>query len=64
MARAGQRRAQGALFAFLTIFFAGIATAAFTGEAWVIAIAAAVMALWMGGLAVRTFRAAREEMAG
>ena len=64
MARAGQRRAQGALFAFLTIFFAGIAAAAFSAEAWVIAIAAAVMTVWMGGLAIRTFRAAREEMAG
>jgi hypothetical protein len=64
VARAGQRRAQGALFAFLTVFFAGIAAAAFSAEAWVIAIAAAVMAVWMGGLAIRTFRAAREEMAG
>ena len=64
MARAGQRRAQGTLFAFLTIFFAGIAAAAFSAEAWVIAIAAVVMTLWMGGLAIRTFRAAREEMAG
>ena len=64
MARAGQRRAQGALFAFLTVFFAGIAAAAFSADAWVIAIAAAVMTVWMGGLAIRTFRAAREEMAG
>ena len=64
MARAGQRRAQGALFAFLTLFFAGIAFAAYTADAWVIAIAAGVMTLWMGSLAVRTFRAAREEMAG
>jgi hypothetical protein len=64
VARAGQRRAQGALFAFLTVFFAGIAAAAFSAEAWVIAIAAAVMTVWMGGLAIRTFRAAREEMAG
>ena len=64
MARAGQRRAQGALFAFLTVFFAGISAAAFSAEAWVIAIAAAVMAVWMGGLAIRTFRAAREEIAG
>ncbi len=48
MARPGQRRIQGALFSFLTIFFAGIAAAALT--------------LWMAGLAMRTFRAAREEM--
>jgi hypothetical protein len=64
VARAGQRRAQGALFAFLTIFFAGIAAAAYSADAWVIAVAAAVLTVWMGGLAIRTFRAAREEMAG
>ena len=63
MARAGQRRAQGVLFSFLTIFFAGIAAAAYSAEAWVIAVAAAVLALWMAGLAIRTFRAAREEIA-
>ena len=67
MARASQRRAQGALFSFLTIFFAGIAATAFQAreglETWVIAIAAGVLALWMGGLAIRTFRAAREETA-
>ena len=64
MARAAQRRAQGVLFAFLTVFFAGIGAAAYGAEAWVIAVAAGVLALWMAGLAVRTFRAAREEMAG
>jgi hypothetical protein len=64
VARASQRRAQGVLFAFLTLFFAGIAAAAYTAEAWVIAIAAGVLTLWMGSLAIRTFRAAREEMAG
>jgi heme O synthase-like polyprenyltransferase len=63
VARVGQRRAQGVLFAFLTVFFAGIAAAAFGAEAWVIAVAAAVLTLWMAGLAVRTFRAAREEIA-
>jgi uncharacterized YccA/Bax inhibitor family protein len=63
VARASQRRAQGVLFAFLTLFFAGIAAAAYTAEAWVIAIAAGVLTLWMGSLAIRTFRAAREEMA-
>jgi hypothetical protein len=67
MARPGQRRVQGALFAFLTVFFAGIAAAAYTATGsnagvWVIVIAAAALTLWMGGLAVRTFRAAREEM--
>jgi hypothetical protein len=62
VARAGQRRVQGALFAFLTIFFAGIAWAAFQADVWPIALAAAALTLWMGGLAIRTFRAAREEM--
>ena len=59
MARPGQLRAQGALFAFLTIFFAGITAAAFTARVWVIVIASVALTLWMGGLAVRTFRAAR-----
>jgi hypothetical protein len=63
VARAAQRRAQGVLFGFLTVFFAGIAAAAYNAEAWVIAVAAGVLAVWMAGLAVRTFRAAREEMA-
>ena len=63
MARPAQRRAQGVLFAFLTIFFLGIAAAAWSAEAWVIGVAAGVLGLWMAGLAVRTFRAAREEMA-
>jgi hypothetical protein len=59
VARPGQRRAQGALFAFLAVFFAGITAAAFDAGVWVIAVAGAALALWMGGLAVRTFRAAR-----
>jgi hypothetical protein len=63
VARAGQRRAQGAFFAFLTIFFAGITAAAFDARVWVIVVAAAVLTLWMGTLAVRTLRAAREESA-
>ena len=69
MARAAQRRAQGVLFSFLTVFFAGIAAAAYGAETsdrvetLVIAVAAVVLALWMAGLAIRTFRAAREEIA-
>jgi hypothetical protein len=60
VARPGQRRAaQGALFAFLTVFFAGITAAAFDARVWVIVIAGAALTLWMGGLAVRTLRAAR-----
>jgi hypothetical protein len=67
VARTSQRRAQGVLFSFLTVFFVGIAATAFQAraglETWVIAVAAGVLALWMGGLAIRTFRAAREETA-
>jgi hypothetical protein len=59
MARPGQRRAQGALFAFLTVFFAGITAAAFDAGVWPIVLAAAALTLWMGGLAVRTLRSAR-----
>ena len=60
MARPGQRRAQGALFAFLTVFFAGITTAAFDARVWVIVVAGVALTLWMGSLAVRTLRAARK----
>jgi hypothetical protein len=63
MVRPGQRRVQGALFAFLTVFFAGITAAAFDAGVWVIVVAGAALTLWMGGLAVRTLRAAREETA-
>jgi hypothetical protein len=59
VARPGQLRAQGALFSFLTLFFAGITAAAFTARVWVIVVAGAVLTLWMGSLALRTFRAAR-----
>jgi hypothetical protein len=58
--RAGQRRVQGALFAFLALFFAGVTAAAFDAGVWVIVVAGAALALWMGGLAVRTLRAARQ----
>jgi hypothetical protein len=60
MAEPGRRRVQGALFAFLTIFFAGITAAAYDAGVWVIVVAGAVLTLWMGGLAVRTLRAARQ----
>jgi hypothetical protein len=64
VARAGQLRIQGALFAFLTVFFAGITATAFTATdsnrgVWVIVIAGVALTLWMGGVAVRTLRAAR-----
>jgi hypothetical protein len=59
VARAGQLRVQGALFAFLTIFFAGIAAAAYQAQVWVILVAAVALTLWMASLAIRTLRAAR-----
>jgi hypothetical protein len=63
VARPGQRRAQGALFAFLTVFFAGITAAAFDARVWVIVVAGAALTLWMGSLAVRTLRSTRRETA-
>ena len=51
-----QRSALGALFLLLALAFAGVAYAAVradTGGAWVIGVAAAVLALWLGSLAVR-----------
>jgi len=59
VAQVGQRRVQGALFAFLTVFFAGVTAAAFDAGVWVIVLAGAALTLWMGALAVRTLRAAR-----
>jgi len=59
VAQAGQRRIQGTLFAFLTIFFAGVTAAAYDARVWVIVIAGVALTLWMGGLAVRTLSAAR-----
>ena len=56
---ASQRRALGALFLVLAIFFAGIAFTAFAAEdraVWVIGIAAAGLALWMAGLSIRNLR--------
>jgi hypothetical protein len=53
-----QRRALGALFALIAIFFAGIAITGLTGAekplGWVIAFAAGALALWMGSMAFRT----------
>jgi hypothetical protein len=60
VARAAQRRVQGALFAFLTVFFAGIAWTAYKAGVWPIALAGTALTLWMGGLAIRTLRAARQ----
>ena len=56
MAARSQRRALGALFFVLGALFSGMAIAAGGAEVWVIAGAAAVLALWMLGLAVRAWR--------
>ena len=57
MAAPSQRRALGALFLLLAVGFAGVAAAAIAAQAgarsWVIALAAAALALWLLGLAVR-----------
>ena len=60
MAAPSQRRALGALFLFLAASFAGIATAAIAARAgarsWVVGVAAAAIAVWLGGLAFRALR--------
>jgi hypothetical protein len=56
---ASQRRALGALFLVLAVFFSGIAFTAFAAEdrkVWVIGAAAGGLALWLAGLAARSFR--------
>jgi Na+-transporting NADH:ubiquinone oxidoreductase subunit NqrE len=62
VAARSQRKALGVLFAFIAVFFVGIATTAFGAareEAWiwVIVFAAAALALWMASMAVRALRA-------
>jgi hypothetical protein len=61
-AQAGQRRALGALFLVLALALLGVAAAAGaaardTPGLWVVAAAAAGIALWLGSLAVRALRA-------
>ncbi len=48
----------GALFLLIAAGFAGVAVAAGVagGAAWVIAVAAGLLALWMGELAIRALR--------
>ena len=50
MAAPSQRRALGTLFALLAILFGGVAWAAGVAHVWVIAVAAAALALWMVSL--------------
>ena len=61
MAAPSQRRALGALFLFLALGFMGIAAAAIAAGAgarsWVIGGAAAALAVWLAGLAIRALRA-------
>ena len=56
VAAPAQRRALGALFAVLALAFGGIAVAAGAAGQWVILVAAAALALWMAGLALRALR--------
>jgi hypothetical protein len=53
-----RRRPLAALFLVLAVGFAAIAIFAATagGGAWVIAVAAGALAVWMGELAYRAFR--------
>jgi hypothetical protein len=53
-----QRRALGLLFTALAAGLGAIAvySALSGGRAWVLALAAAALAVWMGGLALRTLR--------
>ena len=56
-----QRRALGALFALLSVGFAGIAFAAAygarnAGAGWAIAFAAVALAVWLASMAYRALR--------
>jgi hypothetical protein len=56
VAAPSQRRALGALFLVLACAFAAIAFAAGAAKEWIIVGAAAAIALWLAGLAVRALR--------
>jgi hypothetical protein len=56
-----QRPALGALFSLLAIGLAGVAFAAGNGAGgqagrWIIALAAAILAVWLGSMAFRALR--------
>jgi hypothetical protein len=56
---ASQRRALGALFLVLAIFFAGIAFSAFAAEdrtVWVVGVASGAVALWLASASFRNLR--------
>jgi hypothetical protein len=57
----GQRRALGTLFALLALALAGVAFEAARGAGgaagrWIVAVAAAAIAVWLGTLAIRALR--------
>ena len=54
-----QRRALGALFLLLFVFFAGIAWAALAAGVWPVAVAAAALGVWIGTLAAGALRRRR-----
>ncbi|MBA3734243.1 MAG: hypothetical protein H0W90_03440 [Actinobacteria bacterium] len=56
-----QRPAMGALFSLLALAFAGVAFTAGHGAGreagrWIVALAAAALAIWLASLALRAFR--------
>jgi len=59
VAASSQRRALGTLFLLLFLAFAGVAYAAAAAGVWVIAAAAALLALWLGSLAWQMLRRSR-----
>jgi hypothetical protein len=60
MSRSTQRYLLGVLFLFLAAAFAGVAVASALADAgargWVTALAAAVIAAWLGSMALRALR--------
>jgi hypothetical protein len=61
LAAVKQRPALGALFSLLAVGFAGVAYTAVHGAGgelgrWIVALAAGVLAVWLGSLALRTLR--------
>lgn len=49
-------KSRGLLFLILALGLAGVALAAANARSWVIAVAAVVLAVWMGDLARRDLR--------
>jgi Flp pilus assembly protein TadB len=56
VARPSQRRPLGTLFAVLALGFAGVAWAAGNAGVWVVAVAAAALAVWMATLTAQMWR--------